>query len=60
MLTIEGLVSFPAAHDGTATPERVTITSAGAAEGQPGVTVMVEVGVCEGDWLEGWLVGGLG
>jgi hypothetical protein len=36
-------VSLPAAQDGTGTPERVTITSAGAALGQPGVMVIVEV-----------------
>jgi hypothetical protein len=45
-----GLVSLlPAAQDGTATAERVTITSAGAAEGQPGWTVRVDV--TAGDWL---------
>jgi hypothetical protein len=37
------MVSLPAAQDGTGTPERVTITSAGAALGQPGVMVIVEV-----------------
>jgi hypothetical protein len=47
-----GLVSLlPAAQDGTATAERVTITSAGAAEGQPGWTVRVDV--TAGDWLRG-------
>lgn len=40
MLMSVGFVSFPA-QDGTTTAERVTITSAGAAEGQPGETVMV-------------------
>jgi hypothetical protein len=45
-----GLVSLlPAAQDGTATAERVTITSAGAAKGQPGWTVKVDV--TAGDWL---------
>lgn len=43
MLTIMGFVAFPASQDGTATAERVTLTSAGAAEGQPGVIVIVEV-----------------
>jgi hypothetical protein len=51
MLTITGFVAFPALHDGTTTAERVTITSAGAADGQPGLTTMVEVGVVE-FWLE--------
>jgi hypothetical protein len=41
-------VSFPAAQDGMGTPERVTIMSAGAALGQPGVMVMVEVAL----WLQ--------
>jgi hypothetical protein len=36
-------VSLPAAQDGTGTPERVTIMSAGGALGQPGVMVIVEV-----------------
>jgi len=39
-----GLVSLaPAAQDGTATAERVTMTSAGAAEGQPALAVRVVV-----------------
>lgn len=50
MLTIMGFVAFPAAQDGTATAERVTLTSAGAADGQPGVILIVEVGTAE-DWL---------
>jgi hypothetical protein len=41
-LLIVGLVPLPAAHEGTTTPERVTITSA-AADGQPLEMVMVEV-----------------
>jgi hypothetical protein len=41
-------VSFPAAQDGMVTSERVTTTSAGAALGQPGVMVMVEVAF----WLQ--------
>jgi hypothetical protein len=53
MLTIIGLVAFPPAlQDGTATAERVTITSAGAADGHPGLTTIVEVGVVE-FWLGG-------
>jgi hypothetical protein len=43
MLTIMGFVAFPTSHVGTATAERVTMTSAGAAEGQPGLITMVEV-----------------
>jgi hypothetical protein len=44
MLMMLGLVSLlPAAQDGTATAERVTITSAGMADGQPGLTVRVDV-----------------
>jgi len=39
-VTRVGFVSFPA-HDGTTTAERVTKTLAGAADGQPGRTVMV-------------------
>ena len=54
MLTMDGFVALPASHEGTATADRVTITSAGAVEGQPGVTVMVDVGVA----LEFWLVYG--
>jgi hypothetical protein len=45
MLMIEGLVELdpePAAQDGTTTAERVTITSAGAADGQPGLIMIVE------------------
>jgi hypothetical protein len=49
MLTMTGLVSLaPAAHEGTAMAERVTITSAGAAVGQPGLMVMTEVAASEG------------
>jgi len=52
MLTMTGFVSLAApAHEGTATLDRVTRTSVGAAT-QWGVTVRVEVGVGEeGDWL---------
>jgi hypothetical protein len=50
MLTIIGFVAFPAVQEGTATAERVTMTSAGAADGQPGLIMMVEVGVVE-FWL---------
>jgi hypothetical protein len=47
---IMGLVPFPAAHEGTTTPERVTITSAGMPVGQAGLMVMVEVAFClDGD-----------
>jgi hypothetical protein len=52
ILTMTGLVAFPAAQEGTATAERVTMTSAGAADGQPGVIVMVDVGA------EDCLIGG--
>lgn len=52
MLTIIGFVALPASHDGTATAERVTMTSAGAAEGQPGVIMIVEVGADGEDWAE--------
>ena len=49
MLTMEGLVLLlPASHEGTATAERVTITSAAAAVGQPGCAVMVVVAVALG------------
>ena len=52
MLTMTGFVSLAApAHEGTATLDRVTMTSVGAAT-QWGVTVRVVVGVgVEGDWL---------
>jgi hypothetical protein len=50
ILTIIGFVAFPASQDGTAAAERVTVTSAGAAEGQPGVIMIVEVAEGE-DWL---------
>jgi hypothetical protein len=44
MLIMTALVALaPAAHNGTATGDRVTITSAGAAEGQPGLIMMVDV-----------------
>lgn len=44
MLTIVGLVALlPAAQDGTATVERVTITSAGGPVGHAGVIVMIDV-----------------
>lgn len=44
MLMMDGLVAlFPAAHDGTATGERVTMTSAGMPVGQPGLMVMTDV-----------------
>lgn len=46
ILTMLGFVSLPA-HDGTATAERVTITSAAGAEGQPGVMLIVEVATGE-------------
>jgi hypothetical protein len=54
MLTMDGLVLLlPASHEGTATAERVTTTSAAAAVGQPGTAVMVVVA-----WaLRGVLVG---
>jgi hypothetical protein len=42
LMVLTVTVSLPAAQDGMSTPERVTITSAGA-DGQPGVMVMVEV-----------------
>jgi hypothetical protein len=49
MLTMDGLVLLlPASHEGTATAERVTITSAAAAVGQPGCAVMVVVAVALG------------
>jgi len=59
MLTMTGFVSLAApAHEGTATLDRVTMTSVGAAT-QWGVTVRVVVGVgVEGDWLKKG--GGLG
>jgi hypothetical protein len=53
MLTIMGLVALPASQVGTATAERVTITSAGAADGQPGLITMVDV-ASEAFWL--WYV----
>jgi hypothetical protein len=49
---IMGLVPLPAAHEGTTTPERVTITSAGIPVGQAGLMVMVEVAFCLGEVLE--------
>jgi hypothetical protein len=52
MLTIIGFVALPASQDGTATAERVIITSAGAADGQPGFIMIVDVGN-----VEFWLVG---
>jgi hypothetical protein len=46
ILMMTGFVSFAAAaQEGTATGERVTITSAGAAEGHPGLTIIVVVAV---------------
>jgi hypothetical protein len=50
MLTIIGFVALPASQDGTATAERVTMTSAGAADGQPGLIMIVDVGEVE-FWL---------
>lgn len=50
--TMEGFVALPASHEGTGTLLRVTITSAGAAEGQPAEAVMVVV-AAGADWL-GW------
>lgn len=38
-----GLVELPASHEGITAAERVTITSVGGADGQPGVTTMVVV-----------------
>lgn len=57
MLTIIGFVALPASQDGTATAERVTMTSAGAADGQPGVILIVEVAAEGEDWLDEMLVG---
>jgi hypothetical protein len=46
ILMMTGFVSFAAAaQEGMATGERVTITSAGAAEGHPGLTIIVVVAV---------------
>jgi hypothetical protein len=43
MLTRVGFVEFPASQVGTGTSARVTMTSAGAADGQPGLIMMVDV-----------------
>jgi hypothetical protein len=43
IMLILGFVAFPAAHDGTGTPERVTITSAGGPVGHAGLMVIVDV-----------------
>jgi hypothetical protein len=52
MLTMLGLVALePAAQDGTATAERVTITSAAGPVGQAGLIVIVEVAGAVEFWL---------
>ena len=53
MLTMLAFVSLPAEQIGTTTAERVTMTSAGVADGQPGVTVIVAVTESDMDCLVG-------
>jgi hypothetical protein len=47
IVTIIGFVAFPASQEGTVTAVRVTMTSTGAADGQPGFIMIVDVGEVE-------------